>query len=169
MGRNENIKRMKRLRAEKKKRQREIEIRSELDGIAEEATNKLIRKLLPFNKITRNTGPVKYSEVLKDFVRPYLDECENFKDTVELFNVGAIAWNMASIKQFGNEEAYEDMIKDVEKHSKTAEGIDFLEELVDRKIKYFSHHKVTIHNVELTENETAFGVSVAVAQIDSGL
>ncbi len=169
MGRKENIKRMKRLRAEKRKRQEKISKQSELDIIAKEATDKLIKKLSPFNKINRNTGPIKYSEVLKELVHPYLDECKNFKDTVELFNAGAIAWNMASIKQFGGTKAYASMEKDIESQLKTAEAINFLEELVDRKIKHFSNHRVTIHNVELTENETAFGVSVAVAQIDSSL
>ncbi len=169
MGRTENIKRMKRLRAEKRKREGEIEKQSELDVLAKEATDKLIKKLSPFNKINRNTGPIKYSEVLTDLVRPYLDECKNFDDTVKLYNGGALAWNVASIKQFGGAKAYGDMVKDVENHLENKHALDFIMELVDRKIKYFSQHKVTIHNVELTENETAFGVSVAVAQIDPGL
>lgn len=157
---------MKRLRAEKRKRQEEIEKQSELDTIAEGATDKLLKKLSPFDKVSRNDGPVKYSVVLKEFVSPYLDECRNFHETTELFNAGAVAWNMASIRQFSGEAAYAIMVKDVEKHLKVAESIDFLEELVDRKIKYFSNHKITIHNVELTENEIAFGISVATAQID---
>jgi hypothetical protein len=169
MGRKENIKRMKRLRAEKRKREEEISKQSEFDNIAKEATDKLIKKLSPFNKISRNTGPIKYSEVLKELVRPYLDECKNFKDTVELFNAGAIAWNMASIKQFGGATAYARMVKGIESQLKAKEAIDFLEELVDRKIEHFGNHRVTIHNVEITENETAFGVSVAVAQIDPSL
>jgi hypothetical protein len=166
MGRKENIKRMKRLRAEKRKRLGEIEKQAELDIIAEDATDKLIKKLSPFDKVRRNEGPVKYSVVLKEFVSPYLDECRNFQDTKKLFTAGAAAWNLAAAKQFQGTTAYAAMIEDVQKYLKAAEALDFIEEMVDRKIKYFSSHKIFIHNVELTENETAFGISVATEQID---
>lgn len=166
MGRKENIKRMKRMRTEKLKRQTDTQRQLEMDQIAGEATNKLIGKLSPFEKIRRNTGPLKYSDVLKDFVRPYLDDCKDFHETKELFNAGAIAWNMATTKQFDGDTTYEEVVRGVEKQLKVSEAVDFLKELVDRKIKYFAHHKVIISDVELTENEKAFGISVAVAQLD---
>ncbi len=157
---------MKRMRAEKIKRQTETQRQLELDQIAGEATNKLIGKLSPFEKIRMNKGSLKYSEVLKDFVGPYLDECRDFHETKELFNAGAIAWNMATIKQFDKDTAYEEVVRGVEKQLKVSGAVDLLKELVDRKVKCFAHHKVIISNVELTENENCFGISVAVLQLD---
>ena len=166
MGRKENIKRMKKMCAEKKERLKGSGMISELDRIAEEAANKLVNNLSPFQMTRRNTGPLKYSDLLKEFVSPYLHECRDFKDTEKLFAGGALAWNIAVARQSKGDKEYEEMIKVLEKELETTDITDFFKKLIDRKLEHFSHYKVLYDNVQLVENEKAFGVSVAVIQIN---
>ena len=166
MGRKENIKRMKKMRAEKKERLKGLGQLSELDQIAKEAANKLVDNLSPFQMTRRNTGPLKYSDLLKEFLSPYLHECRDFKDTEKLFSGGALAWNIAVASQSKGAKEHEEMVKVLEKELKTTDITDFFRELIDRKLEHFSQHKVLYDNVQLIENEKAFGLSVAVIQID---
>ena len=166
MGRKENIKRMKKMRTEKKERLKELGMLSELDQIAEDAANKLVHNLSPFQMTRRNTGPLKYSDLLKEFVSPYLHECRDFKDTEKLFSGGALAWNIAVATQSKGVKKYEEMIKVLEEELKTTVITDFFRELIDRKLELFSQYKVLYDQVQLVENEKAFGLSVAVIQID---
>ena len=173
MGRNENIKRMKKMRSEKRNRNQVSSLESKLDAIAAEATNSLLKKIAPYNIVTTNKGPIKYSEVLKDFVSPYMIKCRDFNAAKKLLTIGAMVWNLAHIKQSKGNKAYENTIKELEiefKNSeigfKVADISDFLMELIDRKIKYFSHHKILYNNVEIIENPEAIGISVAVIELD---
>lgn len=166
MGRNENIKRMKKMRAEKKRGIQVTSIQLEMDAIAAEATNSLLKKMSPLDIVECNTGPLKYSELLKEFVRPSLNLCRDFNDTKQLFSTGGLAWNVAVLKQTNRNAEYEKMMKDVKKLCTTHIALDFFMELIDRKINYFPQHKGIFRYVELTEAETAFGISVAVGQLD---
>ena len=166
MGRKENIKRMKKMCAEKKERLKGLGQLTDLDQIEEEAANKLVDNLSPFQMTRRNTGPLKYSDLLKEFVSPYLHECRDFKDTKKLFSGAALAWNMAITIQSKGGKEYEEMIKALEKEVKTTDITDLFRELIDRKLELFSQYKVMYENVQLVEKKTAFGLSVAVIQID---
>ena len=157
MGRNENIKRMKRMRDEKKKRS-QVTSEPKMDAIAAFATNSLAKKLSPRTIIRHNTRPIKYSEVLEEFVAPYMITCKDFEDKKKLLTVGSLVWNLAILKQSNGQNKYYAMIKEIEKVFKKADREfntpivhDFLNELTDRKLKYFSHHKVLYTNVEEIE------------------
>lgn len=166
MGRNENIKRMKKMRDEKKNRIQATSIEAKMDAIATEATNQLLKKVSPHDIVERNTGTLKYSEVLKEFVSPSLSMCKDFNDTKNLFSTGGLAWNTAVFKQTNRKPEYEKMMNDMRKLYPTGIAIDFFLELIDRKINHFPQHKWAFKYVELIENKTAYGISVAVGQLD---
>ena len=137
---------MKHLRAEKIKRQ--------------SATEK------PDEKVIHNTGPFKYSQLLIDFVSPYLIATRDFNDAEKLFSAAALAWNMAVSKEGDVPEGQEKMTREIEDQFKDIGAFDFLEELVERQTRHFSHHKILFTNVELIEKETSFDVNVTVAKFD---
>ena len=166
MGRNENIKRMKKMRAEKKNRIQATSIEAKMDAIATEVTNQLLKKVSPRDIVERNTGTLKYSEVLKEFVSPSLSMCKDFNDKKKLFSTGGLAWNTAVFKQTNRNAEYEKMMKVVKKQCVTHIALDFFLELIDRKINHFPQHKWVFKYVELIENKTAYGISVAVGQLD---
>jgi len=129
MGRKENIKRMKRLKEEKKRRQNAETLRS----IAEKATLNLEQRLSATDTVIRNTGPVKYSEILRQLVSPYLDECTDHADTKELLLAGATAWNLAVMKDTVDAGQYEKTVREAKKDLKSPDAFRFIEELVERK------------------------------------
>ena len=162
MGRKENIKRMKRLKAEKKRRQNAEKMRS----ITEEATLNLEQRLSATDKVIRNTGPLKYSELLRELVSPYLDECTDYAATKELILAGATAWNLTVMKAVFNAGPYEETVRTAKKGLKNPDAFRFIEDLMERKDQLYKEHKVIIADVELTDNGSKFyGISVAVTPV----
>ena len=167
MGRKENLKRMKKLREQKQLRQASEANQKEMNSIAEEAMGVLQKKLSPFHPMRRNTGSIKYSDVLSSFVRPYLDESFNFNETQGLFFAGSAAWNMAITKQVSGEDEFEKALKLAKEQLQRDHDIRILEELIARKLKDFAHFKIIFTDVVLTETEKpyTYGVSVAVTPL----
>jgi hypothetical protein len=164
MGRKENIKRMKKLREQKQMRQASEAYDLDTDRIAEEAMQVLKKKLSPFHSFRRNTGSIKYSDVLSSFVKPYIIVCNNYNETQGLYYAGTVAWNMAVTKQVSGDEEFEKAMQLAKKNLKSDEEIQILEELVAIKLKHFAQFKIIFTNVVLTETDIpyAYGVSVAV-------
>lgn len=165
MGRKENIKRMKKLREQKQLRQTSEAYQREMANIAEEAKQTLKKKLSPFQTTRQNTGPVKYSDVLSSFVKPYMSECRNFSETRGLYLAGSSAWNVAVTKQVAGEKEYEKVMQEAKRLLEHESLIKILQELVARKLKHFADIRILFSDVVLTENEAAYGVSVAVTEL----
>ena len=164
MGRKENLRRMKKLREQKQLRQATEIYQKEMSNIAEEAMGVLQKKLSPSKPMSRNTGPIKYSDVLSSFVKPFLNETFNFNETQGLYFAGTTAWNIAITRQVSGEEEFEKALKLAKEHLKGDEDLRILEELVALKLKHFAHFKVIFTDGVLTETEIpyTYGVSVAV-------
>jgi hypothetical protein len=95
-----------------------------------------------------------------------LYECEDVHDTKELLHIGKAAWNMAITKQINEESFYEKIITNVEEEIKEPDAINFLKELIDRKMKSFPQYKFIISDIEILEKGRTFGISVAVIQLE---
>jgi len=165
MGRQENIKRMKRLKELKKQRERQ----AELDSIANKATEKLLVQLSKENNnpIVRNKGKVKYSELLQELVAPYLNGCRDYKEVKNLLHAGALAWNMSVIRESVVQEEVAQVVDDFKKIINGDEYLySSLEDLINRKEQLFKNHMVIIAGLEVTETEKNYGISVAVAEIE---
>src|SRR5258706_4140121 len=162
MGRKKNIKRMKRLKEEKKKRQNAETLR----GIAEAATMNLEQRLSGTDAVIRNTGPVRYSEILRQLVSPYLDECTDYATTKELILAGAAAWNLAVMKDVFDARQYEETVRETKGGLKSPDDFGFIETLMERKDQLYKEHKVIIADVELTDSGSkGYGIRVAVTPV----
>jgi len=162
MGRKENIKRMRRLKVEKKRRLNAEKLR----GVAEEAVRNLEQRVSATDSVSRNTGPVKYSEMLRELVSPYLVECGDHTETKELLLAGATAWNLAVMKDVLDADQYEETALVAKEGLQSPDSFEFIEELMERKDQLYKGHKVIIADVELTDNGSkAYGISVAVTPV----
>jgi hemerythrin len=109
-------------------------------------------------------GQAKMSEVLEDFVEPYIDEID---DTLEahrkLFSVAALAWNAALLP----EEKRQEMVNDlVEKGLKGVSARDkrvfwgIVDELIQRKLEHFADNNRFVVDFELIKAGTGYHLTV---------
>jgi hypothetical protein len=104
-------------------------------------------------KLIVNQGEiVKMSEVLEDFVEPYTDDTLNKHGLEMLFSMGVLAWNIALMpKEKRTEmlnEAFTATMPDADPDD-IAFGKNLVEEMIDRKDKFFADNHRMIMNFEL--------------------
>jgi hypothetical protein len=110
-------------------------------------------------------GVPKMSEALHEFVNPYLKPEYNLKRRQALFSLAAIAWNaslMSEQSMLDNFLTESLLSQDSESQQDVRKLID---ELIARKIKYFSHIKRLIVNFEVTESRDEYHLSVASTEV----
>jgi len=110
------------------------------------------------------SGEIKMSEVLEDFVEPYLEFAATEEAYRKLLTLAVIAWNAS----FLSEEEQRDMLDRV-----LDEGIPagsgelkaglkgIVNELIIRKKTYFSEYTRNIIDFELTDTGTGYHLTVA--------
>ena len=126
---------------------------------------KLKKESLPFKEIVVSpSGEVKMSEVLEDFVEPYLESTETKESMRRLLTLGTIAWNLAlspeSERQGVIDRVFNDDLLGGDKKLK-AEIQGLIEELITRKNRYFSENRRMIVDFELKELGNDYHISVA--------
>ncbi len=91
-------------------------------------------------------GSEKMSEVLEDFVAPFLPEVSNIDEMRTLFTFGVIAWNTALLPEQEQEAAIEDIVRKMGPTSaaKLDELRVFLNQLILRKEMYFAKNRRVI-------------------------
>ncbi len=104
------------------------------------------------------------SEVLEEFVEPYLDFAQNRSQREKLFSIAVIAWNLATIPEDERQPMIDQLIKvglkgnDPLAQQDTREIID---ELIARKQKFFAKNKRYIVDFQLQNAGKQFHLSVA--------
>lgn len=162
MGRKENIKRMKLLRARKQER----EYQDEINQMVRNSSAKLANEMAYLNqRIVKNTGPVKYSDLLRKLIEPYLHECTNFREAKNLIHGGALAWNLAVMKNALSPEDFRKTIDNCNIKINGADASPVLQDLMARKESLFWQYNVLIARVEVTENKKYYGISIAVSPL----
>ena len=123
----------------------------------EKASNKSFEKLQKTVKqdfgedvqMVRNMeGLAKMSEVLKDFIRPYADIPQNKKELQRLLETVVTAWDLAFMPKEKREseldQIFASMLKKAKKNidkEDLATSRALIEDLIDRKLKYFANEK----------------------------
>ncbi len=111
-------------------------------------------------------GQEKMSEVLIDFVEPYGDLAETLDDHRMLFELGALAWNMALLPREEREVLFSGP-GGRPKSLPPNEGELFIKELVHRKERYFGDCLRMIVDVELSRDRRGgFDVHVVSTAMD---
>jgi len=169
MGKKERIKRQKRLKAEKLKIQKRKQQNIVYDEIVAEATQQLKTNLNPDYKIRSTPGPIKYSEVLTDFVSPLLEiygkggkDIESIK---HIYRLGILAWNLVGLKRAKDQKKYLEEINEM--HDKLEEvDIARIQMLMTRKEDVFSEFKVIYVSFEIVDKNGDIGISTAVVDVN---
>lgn len=146
MGRTENIKRAKRLKAAKRKREQDALIAAGMGPAA-----KVLQKRNADTGIeTRlNKNGIKYSELLKKFVHPIVSDTDDISIIKTKYIFGAHAWNSAVLREVSEDlfqKAKNEMLR------MTPEIIEveaLFDEMIKRKEEEFSEYKNIIADLEI--------------------
>ena len=114
--------------------------------------------------IVESSGQVKMSEVLSDFVEPYLDLADTEEAYRKLLTLAVVAWNVS----FLPEDEQQDMIDQVigagvpTGDDELKSGLKwFVNMLIARKRAYFPGYTRRIIDFELTDTGEAYHLAVA--------
>ncbi|WP_088891400.1 hypothetical protein [Leptolyngbya ohadii] len=108
-------------------------------------------------------GEVRMSDVLEEFVAPYLDTAHNYDQRLILFTIASFAWNIALMPEDQQQSEIEkilgELVRDKNQQA-TQDTKAMLEELVERKRTSFAHVRRTIIDFELRESRGDIHLSV---------
>ena len=132
-------------------------------------TERLARKvaqgpLHPTGVVIEPAGQVKMSEVLEQFVEPFLEFARTAEEHRKLFTLAALAWNVALLPPGDGEKMIAEVLNAslaAAGEQVTAEARDIVDMLVVRKRLLFANNTRQIVNIEITK--TAHGFHLAVA------
>jgi hypothetical protein len=145
------------------KRKRKSRARGELEKFKEELQTELAVQGREAT-FQMNEGE-KMSEVLEDFVEPYLEHADTLDAYRKLIGIAVIAWNAALLQGAEREKVLEDayrrLIPAADKQAR-ADFQSIVEEMILRKERYFADNRRGILNYRVTEMPTGdFFLSVA--------
>jgi hypothetical protein len=95
---------------------------------------------------------IKMSEVLENFVSPYMNATEREPELKILFSIGVLAWNLALEPVEQRADLIEKAVKMIFSNQ-SAQGVEtgknFILELIDRKDKFFDNNQRRIVSFDL--------------------
>ena len=97
-------------------------------------------------------GEVKMSDVLEEFVEPYLPEANSLEQQRILFDMGTIAWNLAIMPEHQRQPAISELFDDLMKDKKATVKRDFnnlMDEMIARKLELFPNNRRYILDYQL--------------------
>ncbi|MEB3310576.1 MAG: hypothetical protein VKJ02_10110 [Snowella sp.] len=117
----------------------------------------------------------KMSEVLIDFIQPFLDDVETSQQRTMLVEIAIMAWNVALLPEETREEFLQQMLSSknnqgislfTEENSETKEEFQrLMKRLIKRKLKYFAEENRFVTDFQVTEDTGHFHISVASSPI----
>lgn len=112
-------------------------------------------------------GQVKMSEVLEDFVEPYLEEIEGYVAKDRFISVAVLAWNLAIMPEEARQTAKEQLQNQLEQGELSGDQElwdSLLDELVERKFQYFADNRRLIMEFQFEDTGDQYHLSVASMQ-----
>jgi hypothetical protein len=104
-------------------------------------------------------GEVKMSEVLGEFIDPYIEETRNKEEYETLLMIAIMAWNTALLPENAREEMFEKAFAKA-MPPMPEEIKEIIYELIERKDRYFPQYTRQILNFELTDTGHDYHLSV---------
>ena len=98
----------------------------------------------------------KMSEVLLEYVDPFLEETETYEDRSNLIDFAVMAWNLALIPEESRKELVTEFVTEVcpeieeIEEQKTLKRL--MNQLIKRKLKFFAEEERFVKEYKLTEN-----------------
>ena len=106
----------------------------------------------------------KLSEVLIEYIEPFLEDTETSQDRSNLVDIAVMAWNLALVSK----EERQELLKDLFSDSPDLEKIEIqkafqrlMNQLIKRKLKLFAKDKRFIKEFKFTENGGHIHIAVA--------
>jgi len=122
---------------------------------------------LAANMVIEPKGAIKMSDVLKQFVAPYLDTVHNLKQCKALLSLGVVAWN-ASLLSKSDDEVLKAIVDEFLEESLLTDDAqtkqdtrEIITELIARKNQHFSHIKRLIMDFDVKQSGQRYDISVA--------
>jgi hypothetical protein len=139
----------KRIQAKKRKRAQRLSRRAEQGYFG------------PASFVVEPAGLEKMSELLERFVEPFLSKSKTRDEYRELLAIGAVAWNVALFPKESRLAELDDAARQL-RFSKAdqPEFLGLLQELMDRKDRYFSTIKRAIVSYEVIDTPDGFNLFV---------
>ncbi len=108
-------------------------------------------------------GEIKMSEVLEEFVEPYLDFARNRSQREKLFNLAVAAWNLALMPENERQQIIDQGIEGTVGNDLLARQDigEFIDELIARKQTLFAENKRHIVEFQLQDTGKTLHLSVA--------
>jgi hypothetical protein len=117
-----------------------------------------------FKTVANPEGEAKMSEVLEDFVEPYLDAADDRHYQEMLYSIAVIAWNLALVPNGEREEMLDEAIREGVRSDDPAdqqEAKEMINELIERKLSLFTDNQRFILDFQLLDTGDTLQLSVA--------
>lgn len=132
-----------------------------MDQLAKRVKKNLAGRIA--NVIVDPAGEVKMSEVLENFVEPYLDTASNHDQRLKLLGIAVFAWNLALLPENKQQPELDKIVTELTRWQGRQMKQDvrkILEEMMERKRDFFAQHQRYILDFELKERRHDFHLSV---------
>ncbi len=109
-------------------------------------------------------GAAKMSEVLEEFVEPYVEFADNRGQRQRLLEVAVLAWNLALLPEAERQTMLEEAIEQatlIDDALARQDIQEILDELIERKLTYFGDIRRLIVEFELKDTGREYQLSVA--------
>ena len=125
------------------------------------AFRRRVKERFPNQKVI--TGPTgdgtKMSEVLEEFVEPYLQFAETKEAYQKLITTAIVAWNVMLFPEKDRSSSLDELLATLPKNVRK-DGKQVIEELMVRKERFFSQYKRMIIDFEVTDTGNGWHLSV---------
>jgi hypothetical protein len=112
--------------------------------------------------VIRRGGKEKMSEVLAEFIEPYVEHADSDDAYRRLLVIAIVAWNTALLPEERQQLAINDFLEGLDLgFFERLEFISFIKTMMERKKTYFPDNKRFIINFELTDLGDSMHLSVA--------
>jgi hypothetical protein len=99
------------------------------------------------------------SELLEEFVEPYREVARTKEAFEKLLTLAVIAWNVTLFPEEDRQPHLKEIISEIPADARD-DGKRIIEEMMERKQRFFSQSRRTILGFELTDTGTGWHLSV---------
>jgi hypothetical protein len=150
------------MKSSRKKRRKRRRRRRDADAIL----SRRVRQRFPNQKVVRGEARdgVKMSEVLEEFIAPYLEIADTEEVFRKLLVTAVIAWNTALFPA-KERKTYLEKVLEALPEQVRADGRAIISELMARKERYFSEYERMIIDYEVTDTGEGYRL-VVISTVD---
>ncbi len=153
------------LSQDQKRRLKKRKKRRSLHQVASRSRTKMLGRLKDtgleqYQVAQTPVGDTKMSEVMWEFLEPYLEDAPTLEMLHKLVSVALVAWNVAILPATESPEEYLNESMQVIPPNLRADFKAIVQEMVERKQKYFAQYTRPILDYELVDTGEGYHLSV---------